>query len=115
VGTWLGRLLDFGLVNSKGKTKGTEYFVNSDFLKKTSFKGKTNLKGIEKHRLEELIRQDIRIYQPTSIGDIHTRIGLEIPRRKIRLMLNKMCEKGILFMEGVKATAKYALDKKQLK
>jgi len=38
-------------------------------------------------------------------------MGKEIPRRMIRLMLNKMCEKGILFMEGVKATAKYALDK----
>lgn len=115
VGSWLGRLLDFGLIKTKGKTKGTEYFVNPEFLKLSNFKGQTNLKRIENHRLEELIRQDVSIYQPTSIGGIHSRIGLEIPRRRIRMMLNKMCGKGIITMEGMKATAKYALDKNQVK
>lgn len=112
VGTWLGRLLDLGLINSRGKTKGTGYFVNSDFLKKTNFKGKTNLKGIENHRLEELIRQDISIYEPTPIRDIHVRIGKEISRRKIQMMLKIMFDKGILSREGKAINCKYSLRKK---
>ena len=60
---------------SKGKTKGTEYLVNPNFLKRANFKGKTNLKRIENHRLEELIYQDVKIYAPTPIRDIHIRIG----------------------------------------
>lgn len=111
VGSWLGRLIDLGLIISKGKTKGTEYFVNQDFLKKTNFKGPTNLKRIENHRLEELIYQDVRIYAPTSIEDIHTRIGKEISRRKIQFMLKSMCGRGVLSMEGVRSMSRYSLNK----
>jgi ATP-dependent DNA helicase RecG len=41
---WLGRLIDLRIVLSKGKTKGAEYFINPEWLRKTQFKGKTNLK-----------------------------------------------------------------------
>lgn len=37
---WLGRLIELELVQSKGKTKGTEYFINTDYLRKLNFKGK---------------------------------------------------------------------------
>jgi ATP-dependent DNA helicase RecG len=59
---WTGRLQDIGLINSKGKTKGTEYFSNPDYLKRLNFKGKTTLKKIEAHSLQELIYQDLLIY-----------------------------------------------------
>ena len=75
---WLGRLIELALVQSKGKTKGTEYFVNPDYLRKLNFKGKTDLKKIEPHRLQELIYQDLLAYPESQIGDIHTRIGKEM-------------------------------------
>ncbi len=107
VSNWLGRLTDLELVISKGKTKGMEYLVNPEFLKKANFKGKTNLKRIESHRLEELIYQDVKIYQPTAIGDINIRIGEEISRNIIQKTLKSMCEKGVLNSEGVLKGTKY--------
>ncbi|MGK0639497.1 ATP-binding protein [Schleiferia thermophila] len=104
---WLGRLPELGLIQSKGKTKGKEYFINPDFLKKANFKGKTNLKRIENHRLEELIFQDVKIYGPTSIGDIHTRIGKEINIHKIRRTIHQMMKKKVLVCKGEKRHRKY--------
>lgn len=112
IGSWLGRLIDLSLIITKGKTKGMQYLVNSDFLKKVNFKGKTNLKGIESHRLEELIYQDVRKYQPTSLGEIHERIGKELSYNLVRRTIYKMVEDARLLAEGVKAGTRYSLDKK---
>ncbi len=110
--TWLGRLVDIGLITSKGRTKGTEYMVNPDFLKNANFKGKTNLKRIENHRLEELIYQDVRIYQPTGKSDIQTRIGIEIPLRKIKSVLDKMVKNEILIKNGDYRWTLYSINQK---
>jgi ATP-dependent DNA helicase RecG len=104
---WLGSLMDIDLIKSKGKTKAVEYFVNPDFLKKSKFAGKTSLRKIEDHRLEELIYQDIKIYQPTGIGDIHKRIGEEISKNKIQKTLKKMCGRNVLLSQGFLKTTKY--------
>lgn len=109
--SWLGKLQKLGLIMSKGKTKATEYLVNPDFLKRVNFKGKTNLKRIENHRLEELIYQDVKLYQPTKIGDIHERIGEEILIRKIRFALDKMQKENKIFKEGSKRWTKYSINK----
>ncbi len=113
VSTWIGKLIDYGLIDSKGKTKGTEYFINTDFLKKTNFKGKTNLKRIENHRLEELIFQDVKIYQPSPIGDIHTRIGKELNISKIRKTIQLMITKGVLIPKGEKRYRTYSISIEQ--
>lgn len=110
VTNWLGRLTGFGLIISKGKTKAKEYQVNPDFLKKAKFKGKTNLKRIENHRLEELIYQDLKIYELSLINDIHKRIGEEIPLRKIKSTLNKMEVDKKILKTGVNRWTKYSLN-----
>lgn len=79
---WLGRLIDLGIVKSKGKTKGTEYYINPELLRKTKFKGKTNLNRIEDHRLKELIYQDLKTFPDSAISEIHERIGAEISQKK---------------------------------
>jgi ATP-dependent DNA helicase RecG len=107
VTNWLGRLTELDLVITKGKTKGTTYLINPDFLKKANFKGRTNLKRIEKHRLEELIYQDVKIYGPTPIRDIHIRIGKEISRNIIQKALKAMCLKEVLDSKGVLKGTQY--------
>lgn len=96
---WIGSLIKEEIILSKGKTKATEYFVNPELLKQIDFKGKTDLKKIESHRLEQLILEDLRIYQPCSIGDLHQRIGEEINQKKVKRQLDKMIEEGKI--EGV--------------
>jgi len=113
VTNWLGRLAELELVITKGKTKGTEYLVNPEFLKKSNFKGKTNLKRIENHRLEELIYQDVKIYGPTSKSDIQTRIGSEIPLRKIKSMLDKMVINDILIKDGLYRWTLYSINQNE--
>ncbi|NJO03792.1 MAG: hypothetical protein HC880_20910 [Bacteroidia bacterium] len=111
VSHWLGHLPEWELVIAKGKTKGTEYMVNPEFLKKANFKGRTNLKRIENHRLEELIYQDISIYEESLIVDIHKRIGEEIPLRKVKFTIDKMVANGKLSKTGANRWTKYALNK----
>lgn len=104
---WLGKLLENGLIKTKGRTKGTEYFVETDLLRKLDFKGKTSLKGIESHRLKALILRDLEIYKVAGISEIHQRIGVEIPRRKIEYELKRMVENDEIVTEGEKKHRKY--------
>src|SRR5690606_30835428 len=71
--SWLGKLLDYELVVQSGKGKGTQYAVNPEFIRQSQFKGKTSLKNIEDHRLEELIYKDIKAYHESAFSDIHQR------------------------------------------
>jgi ATP-dependent DNA helicase RecG len=111
---WLGKLPRYGLVLSKGKTKGTEYFINPEFLRQLGFKGKTNLKTIEPYRLRELIIQDLKVYPNSSIGLIQERIGKEIPTRKIRAQLEELVKKGIVDRQGTFRHTKYFFGKKNI-
>ncbi len=107
---WMGNLLKNEIVLSKGKTKATEYHINPELLRHVDFKGQTDLKKIEPHRLEHLILEDLKTYGPCSIGDIHQRIGLEINRRKVKRMLDEMVLKGVISSEGEKRGTKYLID-----
>jgi ATP-dependent DNA helicase RecG len=97
---WLDRLIGWEIVNSRGKTKGTTYSVNPDLLRKLDFKGSTTLKGIEAHRLHELVLRDLEIYKDASISEIHERIGDEIPRRLLKDQLRIMVERGEIGKKG---------------
>ncbi len=108
---WLGRLINLELILSNGKTKGTEYFINSQFLRRLNFKGKTDLKKIEPHRLQELIFQDLSVYPNSQIGDINIRIGEEITPRKLKSELDKMVEENKLIKSGEKRWTKYSINK----
>ena len=48
---WLKRLLEWGLVESAGRTQATRYFVAPGLLRSLNFSGETTLKRIEPHRL----------------------------------------------------------------
>ena len=109
---WLGRLSDLKIVQSIGRTKGVEYFVNPKLLQKANFKGQTNLKKIETHRLRELIYQDVLTYPNSSIADIHQRVGLEIPRHKIKKQLYQLVEDDTISWKGDGRWRLYSMEQK---
>lgn len=111
---WLGRLTDFEIVLSKGKTKGTQYYVNPEYLRKLNFKAKTTLKNIEDYRLEELIFKDIENYPNSAFGDIHQRIGHEINKHKIRRVLKNMVDNQRIYCAGERRWRKYAIEQNLL-
>ena len=43
------------------------YFISPELLRKLDFKGSTTLRGIEKHRLRELILRDLEIYRREAL------------------------------------------------
>ncbi len=110
---WLGRLIELKVILSKGKTKGTFYFVNPKFIRTTDFIEKTNLKRIEPHRLRELIYEDLKNYPESKIGEINERIGDDIPRRSLRSMIGKMLEENTISKSGKKKGTIYFIDKNQ--
>jgi len=108
--SWLGRLIDLELILKTGKGKGTQYAVNPEFIRKINFKGKTNLKNIEDHRLEELIFKDLQSYPNSGFGEIHQRIGLEINKHKVRRILKQMVDKQTLKSVGIKKWMRYSIE-----
>ncbi|MBO4655098.1 MAG: hypothetical protein IKX33_06045 [Prevotella sp.] len=107
---WLRPLVDKGFVVSTGeRSKAKEYRVGSRILRDSEYKGPTSLKRIESYRLRELIMEDLKIYQPCPISDIHERIGKEIPLRKIQFQLKQLIAEDKVVSEGQKRWTKYRI------
>ncbi|MCS6934111.1 MAG: putative DNA binding domain-containing protein [Chitinophagales bacterium] len=98
---WLGKLLELNIVKTKGRTKGTEYFINPEYLTKTENLKKTSLKHIEYHRLEALVITDLERFGRSSSKQIHERIGKEIPLRKLRRVLILLSKSGKIQSKGI--------------
>lgn len=106
---WLGRLPELGLVLSIGRTKGTRYFIDPALLRDFGVKLATSLKRIEPHRLLELVREDLRRYPRSKIGEISARIGPEVNRSQLKRALAELVRLGVAVMEGQRNGARYRL------
>lgn len=106
---WLKRLLDWQLVQSAGRTQSTKYFIDPALLRNLDFVGGTTLKRIEPHRLLALIIEDVGRYPKSKIGDIHQRIGIEIPRSRIKRGIEQLLAENKLKPEGVGSGTRYQL------
>jgi ATP-dependent DNA helicase RecG len=109
---WFGRLADIGLIKSTGRTKATRYFVEPSLLRDSQIKLPTTLKRIEPHRLQELIREDLRRYPRSKIGEISHRIGTEINRSQLKRALADLTQHGVIIKEGERNAARYRLPDK---
>jgi ATP-dependent DNA helicase RecG len=104
---WIKRPLEWQLIRSAGRTQATRYFVDPELLRNLDFPSGTTLKRIEPHRLLALIVEDVARYPNTKIGDIHQRIGAEIPRSRVRRALDQLVENGNLAREGIRNGTRY--------
>ena len=106
---WLGRLQTLALVQSAGRTQGTRYFVDPTLLRGAELKLPTTLRRIEPHRLLELVREDVRRYPGSKIGEISERIGAEVARSQLKRALAELVQGGAVLMEGQRNGARYRL------
>ena len=109
VSGWLGRLLDWKIVCQTGRTKGTRYFVDPDVLRKLEFPTQTSLARIEPHRLLALVQEDLQRHPGAAFGEIHQRIGQEIPDHQVRRQLKALVADGRARYEGEKRWRRYWL------
>lgn len=108
---WLDKLIADHIVEAKGKNRAKEYQVNPEVLKGSQYKGTTSLKRIEDYRIRELIIEDLKLYECSSLTDIHQRIGKEIKYKKLLNQMKALVEEYIVLMEGANRWTKYRLNR----
>lgn len=106
---WLGRLPELELVQSTGRTQGTRYFVNPDWLRAADVPARTSLTRIEPHRLRALIREDLSRYPDSSSGEIGARIGQEIGYKALKKALDALVDVGEVDAAGERRWRRYRL------
>ncbi|SHG16270.1 ATP-dependent DNA helicase RecG [Salegentibacter echinorum] len=111
VRSYIGKLLEKGILISRGIKKGTEYLINPKLLKNSKINIKPTLKVIEPHRLKALIIEDLERYPRSEANEIRKRLE-EVPIEDIRKIIYKMVRKGELEHTKDKTYRKYWLAKK---
>jgi ATP-dependent DNA helicase RecG len=106
---WILRLLDWSIIKSTGRTQATRYFVDPALLSGLDFSSATTLKRIEPHRLAALILEDVSRYPRAKMGDIHKRVGPEIPRSRIRRAVDQLVAEGKLLSAGIRSGTRYTV------
>ena len=104
---WLGHLLEIGIIQSRGRTKGTTYRIASDLIRQLDLKTKTTLKDIQPYRLRQLVIADLEKYHQAAIGELHSRIGIDIPRRSVQRALAQLVEEGKIKKTGKLKQTRY--------
>lgn len=106
---WISRLLEVGLVEQSGRTKGTRYFVPPKLLRAAGLDRRTTLKRVEPHRLRALIVEDLGRYPDSKLGDIHRRIAPEVHAKTIRRLLGALTIEGRVIASGERRWRTYRL------
>jgi len=105
--SWLGNLLEYGLIVKGGTKKGTHYEINPEYLKQIHIKEKTILRKFSNAYLEDLIYKDIMTHPNSSVSEIYERIGTGTNLFKIKRMLGTMIDKEILYSQGILKMTRY--------
>ena len=107
--TWLGRLVDSGLVQTVGKTSGKRYFVSPTHLRNSRLDTMTTLSRISPHRLRALVLEDLKRYPDSSSSEINRRIGAEISPRTLRRALEALVSEETVTYTGDRRWRRYRL------
>jgi ATP-dependent DNA helicase RecG len=106
---WLGRLLTWGLVEQSGRTNATRYFVPPALLREAGLDALTTLTRVQPHRLRALILEDLGRFPDSAKGDIHRRVGPEIPERTFRRSLDDLVRFGRVVATGETRARRFRL------
>jgi ATP-dependent DNA helicase RecG len=107
---WLGRLLTLGLVEQSGRTTATRYFVPPALLRDAGLDALTTLTRVQPHRLRALILEDLERFPDSAKGDIHRRVGPEIPERTFRRGLEDLVASGRVVATGETRARRFRLE-----
>lgn len=109
--TYIHRLNEQAIINSRGIKKGTEYLINPKLIANSKINIKPTLKTIEPHRLKALIEEDLKLYPKSKSAEIQSRIS-DVPIEDIRKCLLNLEKQAVVFTEGLKKGKTYSLAKK---
>ncbi len=110
--TWVGSLIDKGILVTQGIKKGTEYLLNPELFAHAKLDLKPSLKTIEPYKLEALIIEDLKYNGKSNRQEIQNRLK-EISESEIQKAIYRMVEQSDILPEGGKKNRTYTLSKKK--
>ena len=96
------------VVLTRGRGKGTKYYVNPKIFSNSKANIQTTLKTIEPYRLKELILQDLKYHPKSLIAEMSVRLP-DIPLVELQKKVRKMTTDGELTYEGGRKYRRYSL------
>ena len=85
------------------------YFVAPGLLRDMELPGATTFTRIEPHRLRALILEDLGRHPDSGFGEIHDRIGKEIPVSHVRRAIKALVDDGKVLLEGQRHWRRYGV------
>jgi ATP-dependent DNA helicase RecG len=110
--TWLGTLLEKGILVSHGEKKGTQYLLNPLLYNKAKLDITPSLKTMEPYMLEALIKEDLRYNGISSMRAIQKRMQ-DVPESDIQRTVYKLAADKEITPLGAKKDRVYELAKKK--
>ena len=96
------------IVMTRGRGKGTKYYVNPDIISNSKANIRTTLKTIEPYRLRELIKQDLKYHPKSLVSEMGERLP-DVPFEELQKCVRKMALEGALVFEGGRKFRRYSL------
>ena len=96
------------VVLSRGRGKGTKYYVNPEIISNSKANIITTLKTIEPYRLKELIRQDLNFHPRSLVTEMSVRLP-DISFIELQKYVRKMATDGEIVYEGGRKYRRYSL------
>ncbi|MCG6188037.1 ATP-binding protein [Maribellus maritimus] len=110
--SWIGSLIDNGIMVSQGIKKGTEYLLNPALFAQAKLDITPSLRTLEPYKIEALIIEDLKYNGKSKLSEIQERLK-EIPKSDIQKAVYRMVESEDLITEGAKRNRTYNLFKKK--
>lgn len=96
------------IVLTRGRGKGTKYYVNPDIISNSRANIRTTLKTIEPYRLKELILQDLKYHPKSLVSEMSERLP-DVSFEELQKQVRKMAANGVLSYEGGRKYRRYSL------
>lgn len=112
--SWVGSLIEKGILISQGVKKGTEYLLNPELFAQAKLDLRPSLKTIEPYKLEALIIEDLRYNGKSKMKQIVSRLS-EIPSQEVSKAVYRMAKNEIIEKEGADKTMVYFYVQKKAK
>lgn len=93
---------------TRGRGKGTKYYVNPSIISNSKANIRTTLKTIEPYRLKALILQDLNYHPNSLISEMSDRLP-DVPNMDLKKLVRKMALNGELRFEGGRKFRRYSL------
>ena len=108
VRSYLQSLTNNNIIVSKGKGKGTKYYVNPQIIANSKANITTCLKTVEPYRLKALIEEDLRFHPNSSADDICKRLP-DADIVELHKLVREMAKNGDIFPIGGRKYRTYKL------